>query len=99
MTIKYELIEAQKKLNELNNQINSPWVLKGGKLNKTFTFSSFIDAFGFMTKVAIQAEKLNHHPEWFNVYNKVEINLTTHGVGGLSVRDFDLANSIEQSTI
>ena len=49
-----------------------------------------------MTKVAIQAEKSNHHPEWFNVYNKVEINLTTHEVGGLSVRDFELAHAIEK---
>ena len=99
MIKKYKLIEAEEKLNELNRKIDSPWVIKGDKLNKTFTFSNFIDAFGFMTKVAIQAEKLNHHPEWFNVYRKVEINLTTHEVGGLSVRDYDLANAIEKLII
>jgi len=96
MIKKYELTAAKEKLNELNSQADLPWVMKGDKLNKIFTFSNFIDAFGFMTKVAIQAEKSNHHPEWFNVYNKVEINLTTHEVGGLSVRDFELAHAIEK---
>lgn len=97
MTLKYDLTEAEGKLNELNSQLNSPWIIKQGKLNKTFMFPSFIDAFGFMSKVAIQAEKANHHPEWSNLYNKVEINLTTHEVGGLSVRDYDLAHRIEQA--
>ena len=99
MIKKYKLIEAEEKLNELNRKTDSPWVIKGGKLNKTFTFYNFIDAFGFMTKVAIQAEKFNHHPEWFNVYREVEINLTTHEVNGLSIRDYDLANAIEELII
>jgi len=99
MIEKYELTVAEEKLNELNSQIDTPWIIKNGKLNKTFIFSNFIEAFGFMTKVAILAEKSNHHPEWFNVYNKVEINLTTHEVEGLSIRDYELANAIEKSFI
>jgi len=70
--------EIQVKLAELPG-----WELENGKLNKTFQFDSFVDAFGFMTKVAIAAEKLNHHPEWFNVYNKVTVDLTTHDLGGI----------------
>lgn len=62
---------------------------------RRFTFTDFIAAFGFMTRVAIMAEKADHHPEWKNVYNWVEITLTTHDAGGLSTRDIDLAHGIE----
>lgn len=62
---------------------------------KTFVFADFNTAFGFMTRVAIQAEKADHHPEWFNVYNRVEITLTTHDADGLSERDVKLAGFIE----
>ena len=72
------------------------WELENGKLHKTFQFDSFVDAFGFMTKVAIAAEKLNHHPEWFNVYNKVTVDLTTHDLGGISTFDFELATTMEK---
>lgn len=98
MVTKYEAKKAEEKLGALNSNMHSPWAIKDGKLNKTFIFSDFIDAFGFMTKVAIQAEKSNHHPEWFNVYNRVEINLVTHEVGGLSTRDYELADAIEKLT-
>lgn len=64
-------------------------------LSKTFTFKNFVDAFGFMTKVALYAEKKDHHPEWFNVYNRVDITLTTHDCGGVSDKDLDLAHFIE----
>ena len=97
MTQKYSSSEAKEKLNELNSRILTPWIIKDGKLNKTFNFSDFINAFGFMAKVAIHAEKANHHPEWFNVYNKLEINLTTHEIGGLSIKDYELASAIEKS--
>ena len=60
-------------------------------IERTVEFDSFIAAFGFMTQVAIHAEKLNHHPEWFNVYNNVNVVLSTHDVGGLSDKDFTLA--------
>jgi 4a-hydroxytetrahydrobiopterin dehydratase len=58
-------------------------------------FADFAEAFGFMSRVAILAEKADHHPEWFNVYNRVEILLTTHDAGGLSRRDVDLASAID----
>ena len=66
-----------------------------GKLHKEFKFANFVEAFGFMSKVAILAEKMNHHPEWFNVYNKVAIDLTTHDAGGISQNDLELAKQIE----
>ncbi len=64
---------------------------------RSFKFADFNTAFGFMTRVAIAAEKADHHPEWFNVYNRVDITLTTHDAGGLSDRDVDLAQFIEQA--
>ena len=70
------------------------WKVANGKLNRTFEFENFVQAFGFMTQVAIQAEKMNHHPEWFNVYNKIEINLVTHDISGISNYDIKLAKTI-----
>jgi 4a-hydroxytetrahydrobiopterin dehydratase len=64
-------------------------------ISRTFKFTDFAEAFGFMTRVAIHAEKADHHPEWSNVYNRVEILLTTHDAGGLSKRDIDLATLID----
>jgi 4a-hydroxytetrahydrobiopterin dehydratase len=64
-------------------------------IRRTLRFADFAEAFGFMTRVAILAEKADHHPEWFNVYNRVEILLTTHDAGGLSQRDIDLAAQID----
>ncbi|MGI9361722.1 MAG: 4a-hydroxytetrahydrobiopterin dehydratase [Parasphingorhabdus sp.] len=67
-------------------------------INRKFKFTDFTEAFAFMTRVALHAEKADHHPEWFNVYNNVDITLTTHDAGengGLSKRDIDLAKVIE----
>ena len=64
-------------------------------IQKTFTFDNFIEAWGFMNRVALLAESLNHHPEWSNVYNRVEIILTTHDCGGLSQLDIMLAQQID----
>ena len=64
-------------------------------IERRFKFADFVEAFGFMTRVAILAEKADHHPEWFNVYNRVEITLTTHDADGVSQRDIDLANANE----
>ncbi|XP_004586683.2 pterin-4-alpha-carbinolamine dehydratase 2 isoform X3 [Ochotona princeps] len=64
---------------------------------KEFSFKSFNQAFGFMTRVALQAEKMNHHPEWFNMYNKVQITLTSHDCGGLTQRDVKLAKFIDKA--
>ena len=66
------------------------------KIKKHFKFKSFIEAFSFMSKIAIYAEKKDHHPEWCNVYNKVEITLTTHDAGGITDKDIDLINFIEK---
>ena len=71
------------------------WSLENGKLRRLFTFSDFTEAFAFMTRVALIAEKRDHHPEWFNVYNRVEITLTTHDAGGLSLRDVKMARKID----
>lgn len=65
------------------------------RIRRTFVFANFVEAFGFMTSVALMAERADHHPEWRNVYNRVEIELTTHTVKGLSVRDFALAAEID----
>jgi len=71
------------------------WELDSGKLHRDFEFSSFVEAFGFMTRVAILAEKMDHHPEWSNVYNRVSVDLTTHDVGGLTELDFALAEEMQ----
>jgi 4a-hydroxytetrahydrobiopterin dehydratase len=65
-------------------------------IRKTYHFGSFVEAWGFMSKVALVAEKMGHHPEWFNVYNRVEIVLTTHDAAGLSERDIRLAHAIDE---
>ena len=72
------------------------WQVSNGKLTRSLEFKSFIDAFGFMTKVAMEAEKMNHHPEWFNVYGKVKIELITHDIGGISNYDIRLASIISR---
>ena len=73
------------------------WALdeSGKALRKQFTFDNFVEAFGFMAKVALLAESADHHPEWSNVYNKVDIRLTTHDANGLTDRDVSLAQAID----
>ncbi|MCH7779480.1 MAG: 4a-hydroxytetrahydrobiopterin dehydratase [Acidobacteria bacterium] len=70
------------------------WELADGKLHREFKFGDFVEAFGFMSRVALVAERLDHHPEWFNVYNRVVIDLRTHDCDGISNRDFELAGKI-----
>ena len=70
------------------------WVRSGDRIKANFRFESFVVAFDFMTEVAAEAERLNHHPEWFNVYNKVDIELTTHDLGGITDLDLEFARSI-----
>jgi 4a-hydroxytetrahydrobiopterin dehydratase len=67
------------------------WSLKNEKLYKEFQFNDFNQAFGFMTRAAIEIEKMNHHPEWFNVYNRITVELTTHDAGGITDNDVNLA--------
>jgi len=73
----------------------SGWRLEQEKLHRELSFPNFVRAFGFMTQVALVAERMNHHPEWSNVYARVVIDLTTHDVGGISELDFELARHIE----
>jgi 4a-hydroxytetrahydrobiopterin dehydratase len=72
------------------------WTLQGGKLHRAFECKDFVAAFGNMTRVALVAEAMNHHPEWFNVWNKVAIDLNTHSVKGISNLDFELAAKIDE---
>ncbi|CAG8490508.1 6382_t:CDS:2 [Funneliformis caledonium] len=93
----------QKLTGEERNSLLSPLLDKSSweivqdrdAVKKTFTFKDFNEAFGFMTRVALRADKVDHHPEWFNVYNRVEITLTTHECQGLSQRDLNLAKFID----
>ena len=62
---------------------------------KSYRFRTFNEAFGFMTRVALMAERMDHHPEWFNVYNRVDVTLTTHDAGGVTMRDIELAKFME----
>ncbi|GLR69767.1 4a-hydroxytetrahydrobiopterin dehydratase [Agaribacter marinus] len=87
-------IEAQlDKLNE--NTVGNLWVIQDDKLHKTFKFKSFIWAVGWMSQIAIWSEKLKHHPEWFNVYNKVTVDLITHDANGITSLDFQLAAKMD----
>ncbi len=76
----------------------SGWSVAEGRdaIRKTFRFADFNAAFGFMTRVALMAEKMDHHPEWFNVYNRVEVTLATHEAGGVTERDIRLARFIDE---
>ncbi len=82
-------------LRELNQGLVEPWVLAGARIEKTFVFADFKAAMAFMQRVAEHAEALDHHPEWRNVYARVEVGLTTHSTGGLSALDFALAAKME----
>ena len=74
----------------------SGWELKDGKLHRGFAFQDFAEAFRFMTALAAEAERLNHHPEWSNVYNRVVIDLVTHDAGGITALDFELASRAQE---
>jgi 4a-hydroxytetrahydrobiopterin dehydratase len=83
--------EVKERLSEVQG-----WTLQGGKLHRAFECKDFVAAFGNMTRVALVAEAMNHHPEWSNVWNKVVIDLNTHSVGGISELDFKLAGKINE---
>jgi 4a-hydroxytetrahydrobiopterin dehydratase len=84
--------------NELTAALNRlpQWAVHNGQLTRTFCFRDFVAAFGWMTQVALVAERLNHHPEWRNVWNRVEVALTTHDAGGITEQDVALAEAMEQ---
>tara|TARA_B100000579_G_scaffold365324_1_gene324622 strand:- start:159 stop:446 length:288 start_codon:yes stop_codon:yes gene_type:complete len=75
---------------------NPSWILDNKTIKKEFKFDDFIEAFSFIVKVALLSEKMDHHPDWQNTYNKVKINLTTHDKGGITTNDIKLAESIDK---
>lgn len=91
---KLSTTEIAERIQELDG-----WTLSDDALSvtKTFKFGNFVEAFGFMTECAIHAEKLDHHPEWSNVYKTVEVLLTTHSAKGLTQLDFDLATRMDRA--
>jgi 4a-hydroxytetrahydrobiopterin dehydratase len=72
------------------------WTIVDGKLHRELRFPSFIEAFGFMTRAALVAQSMDHHPEWSNVYGTVVIDLTTHSAGGITENDLELSNAIDE---
>ena len=89
--IKLTLAEVELRLSETDG-----WILDEAAIVREFVFKDFTRAFGFMSSAALIAEKMNHHPDWSNVYNKVTVKLSTHDVGGLSELDFKLAEKLNR---
>jgi len=94
MRIKLNPEQIEKSISSLNESGTERWTTENGHLRREFVFEDFAQAFGFMTKVALLAEEMDHHPNWENVFNRVSITLTTHDLGGLSALDFELAHKI-----
>ena len=80
---------------KLRLKAHPAWAHKGGKLHREFRFAGFSEAFGFMTRAALAAEKLDHHPDWTNVWNRVSVTLETHDSGGITDLDFRLAAEMD----
>jgi len=93
--IKYKKLSGDE-LDEIVRNMKG-WELKYQKLQKSFKFTNFVEAFGFMTRIALEAERMNHHPEWSNVYNNVTIKLSTHDAGGITDYDIKLAEIIDDT--
>ena len=89
--------EVEDQLAILNQALTAAWQVRQGKLHKEFVFPDFAAAMAFMQTAAEVAEKMDHHPEWCNIYNKVTVDLTTHIVGGISSLDFELAKNMEKA--
>jgi len=87
-----KLTDAERE-SDLKPLLDTGWDMVEGRdaIAKTYEFENFVAAFGFMTRAALWAEKLNHHPEWFNVYKTVEVTLSSHDAGGLTMKDVELA--------
>lgn len=92
-----KLTDAQRR-DLLEPLLANGWEVTEGRdaIRKTFRFANFVEAFGFMTRAALHAEKLDHHPEWFNVYRTVDVTLSTHDAGGLTSLDIDLAAHMDR---
>ncbi len=91
-------LTENERMEQIDPLLANGWTLLGDRdaIHKTFVFKNFVEAFGFMTRAAIHAEKLNHHPEWSNVYKTVEVTLTTHDVDGLSTLDAQLGAILDK---
>eukprot|EP00914_Ancora_sagittata_P030080 GHVO01059785.1.p1 GENE.GHVO01059785.1~~GHVO01059785.1.p1 ORF type:complete len:124 (+),score=17.64 GHVO01059785.1:100-471(+) len=92
------LLNTEERATQLSPLLTNGWSQAEGRdaILKDFNFKDFNEAFGFMTRVALKADKMNHHPEWFNVYNKVKVTLSTHDCNGLSTKDTTLANFMDK---
>ena len=86
------VLDPQDVVSELNG-----WTGGDDFITKVFRFEDFAEAFGFMTRIAIIADRMDHHPEWFNVYNRVDVTLTTHDAGGVTEKDLALAKEMEKA--
>jgi 4a-hydroxytetrahydrobiopterin dehydratase len=91
--------EAQQAFNVLQQQAQAPWQLQDDSLHAQWQFKNFLQAMAFMNAVAEVAERMNHHPEWSNVYNRVNVRLTTHDAGGLTALDFELAQAMDSLAV
>lgn len=91
------LTDAERK-DDLEPLLEQGWAMVEGRdaIHKSFKFKSFVEAWGFMSRAALHAEKLNHHPDWCNTYNRVEVTLTTHALGGLSPLDIKMAKRMDK---
>jgi 4a-hydroxytetrahydrobiopterin dehydratase len=87
---------SEKEITEFLSLRLAKWRLDRGFIKRDFKFKNFVEAFSFMTAVALEAEKMNHHPDWSNVYNTLSVNLQTHDAGGITNRDLDLAQIIDK---
>ena len=94
---KLSTVDRETKLKKI---LENGWLLDESRdaISKEFQFKNFIEAFSWMTKIAFVAEKMDHHPEWFNVYNRVQVTLTTHDAGGITQLDIDLANTMNKTS-
>ena len=91
-------VEIESRLSALNAASKSgEWSIESEKLHRPFKFRDFAEAFAFMSEIAIRAEKMDHHPEWANVYNRVDVDLVTHDAGGLTELDFELATFMNRA--
>lgn len=89
-----KLTEEEIKINL--SKLNNKWEVKDGKLHRLFKFKNFNHAMSFMVSVGMECEKMNHHPEWFNVYSNVDVKLATHRVAGITELDFTLASKMDE---
>ena len=99
MTDELQMLAAEQVREQLSEQALDGWAYDedGQAITRWFAFHDFAQAFSFMTRVALEAERRQHHPEWFNLYNRIEISFTTHDAGGVTARDIEFARWVEDT--